>query len=132
MCLYKVDKKTRKRNFSKHEYVNSDIYYNGKRIYNDIDLEKSCLPTEQWIEDTCLGEITSETGEEYITGFHVFQSYKQAKKWADLDDFCERKQVICKVFMDNIVASGIQDASSGHSRFAIVFVARKIYIEKPE
>jgi hypothetical protein len=140
MCLYKIDKKTRRgilgwkvfypsSQYPNYEYVRSDLYYKGSKKYrktknSGLFLHK-VLKTEQWITDQYRGRIFSiDNNKPYMAGFHVFASYRQAQKWA------RPGQVICKVLMDDIVASGLQNMNLGPK--AIIFVARKIYIEKPK
>jgi hypothetical protein len=133
MCLYKIDKKTRKASFGwkvfsksqqhpDYKYVLPDLFYQGQSASISV-VSQLWIPTEQWIEDKFKGEIFVETNEHYPAGFHVFKTYKQAKEWQ------EPGQIICKVLMEDIVASGTQWVISKTP--AIVFVARKIYIEKP-
>ncbi len=128
MCLYKVDKKTKKASFGWRVFAKSEQYPDYKYIESDIfhhGQNNRLIPTERWIKDQKENKICSRTNEYYQTGFHVFRSYKQAQKWR------ESNQVICKVLIQDIVASGFQRVICDKP-MAIVFVARRIYIEKPE
>jgi hypothetical protein len=137
MCLYEIDKKIKKASFGwkvfdkseqypDYEYVAPDLFYYGQSVNRNVKFIASnlLLPTEQWIEDKVKGKLFADTSGYYPTGFHVFKSYKQAKGWK------EPHQIICKVLMEDIVASGAQWVIAKIP--AIVFVAKRIYIEKPK
>lgn len=139
MCLYKIDKKVRKASFGwkvfdkseqypDYKYVAPDLFYYGHSVNRNVKFNL-LLPTEQWIEDKVKGKLFADTIGYYPTGFHVFKSYKQAKGWK-APGWKAPHQIICKVLMEDIVASGTQWVISKTP--AIVFVARKIYIEKPK
>lgn len=134
MCLYQIDQKTRKASFGwkvfnksqqhpDYKYVLPDIFYQGRLAFLS-ETSQLLIPTEQWIKDEVKCKIFAETNGHYPSGFHVFKTYKQAKNWK------KQNQIICKVLMEDIIASGTQWVAIAEIP-AIVFVARKIYIEKP-
>ena len=125
MCLFTVHKKTQT---AKSGWKVFDIF-KGHKDYDYVCPEffridkNQPIPTERWLEDPCEMFLKAKSGELYRTGFHVFKTKTQAKRWKSYG------QVVCEVLIDNIVASGLQEVSYNNS--AIVFVAKKIFIKKP-
>jgi hypothetical protein len=124
MCLYRLTRRPEK--------VPTYGYKVFSQIHGELypDCRTICArpyPTDQWISDVKSYDLITESDVHatYPTGYHVFFTKADAKKWAcDYD-------VIHKVRVDDIVAYGIQRFRFDLKMSAVsarVFVCRRMKI----
>lgn len=117
MCLDVVDKETRnfKHGWKIFTLENGKLYgqfYNTKEYFNSY-------PKHEWIEDVEVGYITSDISDvRYPRGFHFYKTRKEALSAVTP----ELNEIIKKIKVDRIVASGKQDNN-------IIGVAKRIKIK---
>ena len=128
MCLYTVDKKTKKgRGYGYKTFqVNKDGSLRNLYAQVNPSIKITHFPIETWIKDENKKKIQEYDFNEYPTGFHIHTSKKKAKNYISTDI----KLTTRKVDYRNVVASGIQNIdNTGNTN---VIVAREIYVHKEE
>lgn len=117
MCLNKVDKKLGKCGTHGYKVVWND---NGV-LKPEIWGEMLGYEVGEWITDTSPTPNTI-----YPMGFHIFMSFKQAKRWADIPLHVGRVLEVREVQFKDVVCTGLQRVDGKVS--AKVIVARKMLI----